>query len=249
MTVTFERRDEILVVTLRRPDRRNALDAGMTEGLDEAFNLLEDDPQLRVGVLAAEGAVFSAGTDLRSGSGAPTPRGGEYGLVRRRRDKPLIAAVDGPALGGGFELVLACDLVVASSTASFGLPEVQRGVIAACGGLFRAGRSLPQNIAHQLLLTGQPLDAERAHAFGLVNILTDPGTALDAALSMAADVCRNAPVSVRESLRATRSLHASADGVGWHVTEEAFKVILSSEDLHEALAAFAEKRAPRWSHR
>ncbi len=247
--VDLDRDGRTLVITMRREARRNAIDADMTAGLDAAFNLLDDDPELRVGVLAGTGAAFSAGTDLKAGSGTPTERGGEYGLIRRRRAKPVIAAVDAPAYGGGFELVLACDLVVASSRARFSLPEVQRGVIATCGALFRTARALPRNVAAELLLTGDPLTAERAHALGLVNVLTEPGDALEAAIALAGRICCNAPVSVSETLNAVEQLHAPDDELGWRATERAFAAVLASEDIHEGLLAFAEKRAPEWSGR
>jgi enoyl-CoA hydratase/carnithine racemase len=139
-TVRTERRGQVLVVRIEREAKRNAIDASTTRGIDEALNLLEDDDQLWAGVITGTTAVFSAGTDLRDGTGGPTGRGGEYGMIRRRRTKPLIAAVEGPALGGGFEIALACDLVVASRTARFALPESRRGVVASSGALFRAMR-------------------------------------------------------------------------------------------------------------
>ena len=144
-------------------------------GIDEALNLLEDDDELWAGVITGNAAVFSAGTDLRDGTGGPTERGGEYGMIRRRRSKPLIAAVEGPAFGGGFEIALACDLVVASRTARFALPESRRGVIASSGALFRAMRALPLNVARELLITGAVLDADRGYQIGFVNRVTDPG--------------------------------------------------------------------------
>src|SRR5829696_2862634 len=144
----------VLVVTMQREAKRNAVDRAMADALDDAFNRLEDDDDLWVGVLSGSDRFFSAGSDLTAGGDYVTERGGEYGLVRRHRAKPLIAAVEGPALGGGFELVLACDLVVAGRTARFGLPEVCIGVVAACGALFRAPRQLPLNVARQLVPTG-----------------------------------------------------------------------------------------------
>ncbi len=241
--------DDILVLTMQRERRRNAIDAGLTAALDAALNELDDNPDLRTGVLTGAGSVFSAGTDLEHGSGAPTARGGEYGLVRRHRVKPLIAAVDGPALGGGFELVLACDLVVASTASSFSLPEVRRGVVAACGALFRTARALPRNIATELLLTGEPLAAERAHALGLVNVLTEPGKAVESALELAGRLRVNGPVSIRETLRALDSFHAASDETGWTVTQKAIETVLASEDCREGIRAFADKRAPRWTGR
>src|SRR5271168_5278294 len=185
---------------MERASTRNAIDRAMADALDDALNELDDDQELWAGVLTGSTDVFSAGSDLTAGGDYSTARGGEYGIIRRRRRKPLIAAVEGPALGGGLEIVLACDLVVAASSARFGLPEVGIGVIPTCAGLFRAPRALPLNLARQLILTGRPIDAQRAYDVGLVNVLSQPGQALDAALSLAQEICTNAPVSVQAAL-------------------------------------------------
>jgi len=200
-------------------------------------------------VLTGTDRVFSAGTDLVAGAGAPTERGGPYGVVRRDRSTPLIAAVEGLALGGGMELVLASDLVVAGRSAAFGLPEVARGLVATCGGLFRGPRALPLNVARELLLTGDRLGAERAERLGFVNVLTDDGTAVAAALELAQRICRNAPVAVRASLRAVEELSGAADDLGWSATGRAIAAIEVSADAQEGVAAFTAKRPPRWSGR
>src|SRR5258708_1714860 len=166
--VRYERRDRALVIRMEREAKRNAIDQPMTGGIDEALNLLEDDDELWAGVITGTTAVFSAGTDLKDGSGR-TERGGEYGVIRRRRSKPLIAAVEGPAFGGGFEIALACDLVVAARTARFALPESRRGVVASSGALFRAMRALPLNVARELLITGALLDADPGYHIGFVH--------------------------------------------------------------------------------
>lgn len=166
------------------------MNSDITAGIDAAMNLLEDDPELWCGVLAGSETVFSAGADLATGPGDPTERGGIAGLVQRRRAKPLIAAVEGLALGGGLELVLCCDMVVASRTAAFGLPEVKRGLMPDFGGAFRVSRLLPANVARELLLTGENLDAERAERLGFVNVLAEPGQALAAALALAGRCAR-----------------------------------------------------------
>jgi enoyl-CoA hydratase/carnithine racemase len=215
MPVTVDHEEHVAVVTLDRPEKRNAMDAEMTAALDDALNRLDDDPAVRVIVLASSSKVFSAGTDLRTGSGGPTGRGGPYGIARRAHGTPIVAAVEGAALGGGFEIVLACDLVVASTGASFGLPEVSRGVVATCGGLFRAPRALPLNLATELLLTGDPIDARRAAELGLVNRMTEEGGALREAVALATRIARNSPVAVAATLRAVH-LHAGAlDQLGW----------------------------------
>ena len=244
--VHYERRGHVLVIRMEREAKRNAIDQSMTRGIDAALNLLEDDDQLWAGVITGTTAVFSAGTDLKDGSGR-TERGGEYGVIRRRRAKPLIAAVEGPAFGGGFEIALACDLVVASRTARFALPESRRGVVASSGALFRAMRALPLNVARELLITGTVLEAERAYQIGFVNRVTDPGQALTAALELADDVCASSPVSVSASLTALAAQHEADDTAGWDVTAEAVERVKASDDLREGVTAFFEKRAPRWT--
>jgi enoyl-CoA hydratase len=247
--VQTERSGRVLVVRMTRSAKRNAVDAEMTAGLDDALNTLEDDAHLWAGVLTGSDDVFSAGTDLIAGSGPPTERGGYYGVVGRPRRKPLIAAVEGLALGGGFEMVLACDLVVAGAGASFGLPEVSRGVVATSGALFRAPRALPLNVAKELLLTGDRLSAQRAERLGLVNLVTEDGQALPGAVALAERICANAPVSVRATLAALERLVTAADAAGWAATTEAAETVLASEDLREGTTAFAEKRPPVWQGR
>ncbi|MFB8274836.1 enoyl-CoA hydratase-related protein [Nocardia colli] len=244
-----ERDGHTLIIGMNRPAKRNAFDAAMSAELDRALNEFEDDPELRVAIVTGGDERFSAGTDLSTGPGAATARGGEYGVIRRRRRKPLIAAVEGYALGGGMEIVLACDLVVAAHTATFGLPEPRRGVIATCGGLFRTRRALPLNVAKELLLTGEPLGAERAWHLGFVNVLTAPGDTLDAALELAERICRNAPISVQESLIALERINSADDETAWRITHDAMTAVLASNDTMEGITAFFERREPRWSGR
>jgi len=193
LPVECTRRGRVLLIALRREEKRNAINEEMALGIDSALNELEDDDGLWVGILTGGTTIFCAGTDLRVGSGPGTERGGPYGIIRRRRSKPLIAAVEGLALGGGMEIVLACDLVVASSTASFGLPEVRRGLLALYGGVFRLRPGSSLNVAKEIVLTGDPIDAGRAERYGLVNAVTEPGGALDGALDLARRICANAP--------------------------------------------------------
>ncbi|MDT9592154.1 enoyl-CoA hydratase-related protein [Nocardioides zeae] len=248
MSAVVTRVGPVPVVELDRPHRRNAIDAATTAALDAAFDRLEDDPTLRAAVLGGRGPAFCAGSDVIDGPGTPTARGGWYGVVRRGPLKPVVAAVDGPALGGGFELVLACDLVVASTAASFGLPEATRARLALAGGLFRAADRLPRNVATELLLTGGRLDAARAHALGLVNRLVAPGDALATAVALATDLCRDAaPTSVEETLRVTRRLDAAAEADAWAATAAAAERVAASPDRAEGTAAFRERRAPRWT--
>lgn len=245
--VESERRDRVWIIRMNRPHKRNAIDAAMTAALDAALNEFEDDPDLWVAVLTGTDEFFSAGTDLSAGSGTPTERGGEYGIIRRRRRKPLIAAVEGFALGGGMEIVLACDLVAAGRAARFGLPEARRGVIAACAGLFRTQRALQLNVAKEILLTGDPITAERAYQLGFVNTVAETGGAIAAALALAERICRNAPVPVRESLVALEAMNSADDEQAWWITESAKRATRESQDIQEGIAAFLERREPRWT--
>lgn len=241
--------ERTLVIGLDRPDKRNAINGALTQGLDEALNLLEDDDDLWCGVLTGGPDVFCAGADLAEGPGEPTERGGFAGITSRVRPKPLIAAVEGYALGGGFELVLSCDLVVASRTATFGFPEVKRGLLADFGGVFRAPRVLPPNVALEMLLTGEPLEAERAERLGFVNRLVEPGLALDVALGVAATIEGNAPLAVREVLALARNEIHGDEAAVWEASHAALARLLASSDVAEGVAAFFERRDPHWTGR
>ncbi len=249
MPVLSERLGRVLLARLDRDAKLNAMDHAMTLGLDAAMNQLEDDAELWVGVLTGNGRAFSAGSDLADPDRNSTARGGPYGLIRRQRRKPLIAAVDGIAYGGGFEMVLACDLVVASRRARFALPEVKRGLLALYGGVFRGARALPLNLARELVLTGEPITAERAHALGLVNRLVEDGAALAEALALADTVCANSPVAVRESLGIVNQANEASDALAWQLSAEAAARVRASEDSREGIAAFLDKRAPVWRGR
>jgi enoyl-CoA hydratase len=247
MTVKTDRHNHILVVKMVRPEKRNALNAAMTAGIDAAMNELEDDPELWCGILTGTDSVFSAGADLTEGPGEPTERGGIVGLINRKRSKPLIAAVEGVALGGGVELILCCDLVVASSKAVFGLPEVKRGLMPDFGAAFRIGRFLPTNVARELLLTGNNLTAERAERLGFVNTVVEPGKALSSALVLAQKICENAPLAVREALAIFNTEVSGDESASWKRSDAAHARLLQTEDLIEGLGAFFEKRPPRWT--
>lgn len=239
----------VLVITLQREAKRNAVNRTLADQLDAALNRLDDDDTLQVGVLTGGPRVFCAGSDLSAVGDYVTVRGGEYGIIRRRRRKPLIAAVEGVALGGGLEIVLCCDLVVAARDARLGLPEVKRGILPTCGALFRSLHALPPNVARELVLGGEPIGAERAHAFGLVNRLTEPGQALAQALQLAHQLTGNAPLAVQACLGAMNSLLAAQDALGWEYTARALEAIQHSDDLKEGIRAFFEKRPPVWSGR
>jgi enoyl-CoA hydratase len=247
MSVLTSRDGNILVITLDRVQKRNALNVDITSGLDTALNQLEDDPTLWCGVLTGGTEVFSAGADLTSGPGEPTERGGLVGIITRGRSKPLIAAVEGLALGGGLEIVLCCDLVVASQTASFGFPEVKRGLMPDFGGAFRIPRVLPANVAREMLLTGGSLDAARAERLGFVNVLTEPGEALSGALALAGRVCANAPLAVRASLSIVNEEINGDEGTTWAGSDAAHARLLGTNDVTEGIAAFFERRPAHWT--
>lgn len=241
--------ERTLIIGLDRPAKRNAINGEVTRGLDEALNLLEDDDDLWCGVLTGGPSIFCAGADLSQGPGVPTERGGIAGIMSRVRPKPLVAAVEGYALGGGLELVLACDLVVASRTATFGFPEVKRGLLPDFGGVFRAPRVLPANVAREMLLTGEPIGAERAERLGFVNHLAEPGTTLDRALGLAAAICGNAPLAVRETLALAQREINGEESEDWAASHAALDRLLHSADLAEGVQAFLERRDPVWRAR
>lgn len=252
--VRFERSGRVGLITIHRPEVRNAINGAVARGIETAIDAIEDDQELWVGIITGSGPVFSSGADLkaaRSGEGGRpnTVRGGFAGVVRRKREKPLIAAVDGPAIGGGCEIVLACDLVVASTAARFGLPEVKRGLIAGAGGIFRAARHMPLNIAMEMVLTGDPLDAAAAAKWGLVNVLTEPGEAKQGALCLAERITANAPMSVRYSRKAMLETRALGDEEAFQVSADILRVNCETEDYKEGPRAFLEKRPPAWKGR
>jgi enoyl-CoA hydratase len=253
MTVNFEIRDRIAIITLNRPEARNAVSQQLAEDLEAAIDRLEADDALWIGILCGNGPAFCAGADLKAiASGEArltTERGGFAGLVRRVRTKPLIAAVEGPAVAGGTEIVLSCDLVVASTTACFGLPEVKRSLVANAGGLFRLPRALPTNVAMEMALTGDDLDAEAAHRHGLVNRLVQPGHALATAVELAEAVNANAPLAVRASRRVVLAARLLEDDEAFEVAANATREVFRTEDFREGPRAFVEKRSPIWTGR
>src|SRR5918911_607038 len=197
--VLTERRERILLITINRPDQRNAVNAAVAEGIAAALDELDDDEGLSVGVLTGAGKGFSAGMDLKAFVSGQRPWVGDRGfagIVQRAARKPLIAAIEGFAVAGGLEVALACDLIVAAKGAQLGVPEVKRSLVAAGGALLRLPRRLPYGIAMELALTGDPIDAERAHALGVVNRLAEPGGAGDAALELAARIAPNGPLAL-----------------------------------------------------
>jgi enoyl-CoA hydratase len=252
--VEYETDGHVAVITINRPEARNAVNAEVANGVEAAIDKLEADDSLWIGILTGVPPVFSAGADLKAinsggASGLATARGGFAGITRRERAKPIIAAVDGPALAGGTEITLACDLIVASTNAKFGIPEVKRCLVAAGGGLFRLPRKIPFNIAMELALTGDPIDAERAHHFGLVNYLCEPGEAVARAKELAAKIEANAPVAVRASRRVVLEAMTEDEDAGWRLSAEGMAQAMASDDMKEGLTAFIEKRPPNWMGR
>lgn len=252
--VRYELNDHIVTITIDRPKARNAVDGPVTDGLEAAIDALEADDDAWVGIITGTPPVFCAGADLRAvGRGEAelmqTDRGGFAGIVKRDRTKPLIAAVEGPALAGGAEIALACDLIVAATNSTFGIPEVKRGLVAAAGGNFRLGRKIPFNLAMEAALTGDPIDCATALRHGLVNAAAEPGGVLDAALTLARRITANAPVSVRETRAIVIEGTWADDSVGWKRSREGTAAVMATEDVNEGVNAFLEKRAPRWTGR
>jgi enoyl-CoA hydratase len=252
--IDFDVRGRLAVITMNRPEARNAVNGAVSAGLRDAVERLEADDDLWAGVIAGNGPVFSAGADLKEVSAGRADanvveRGGFAGITRLERSKPLIAAVDGPALAGGCEVALSCDLVVASTAASFGIPEVKRGLIAGAGGLFRLPRTMPLNWAMELALTGDSFSAERAYQAGLVNELCEPGTAVEHAIALGERICRNAPLAVRASRDVMLRTALAADADAWRINDEAIEATLATDDVREGSTAFVEKREPVWSGR
>ncbi|WP_313300688.1 crotonase/enoyl-CoA hydratase family protein [Diaphorobacter sp.] len=244
-----EIRGNIQIMTLNRPEARNAVTLEMAEAMAAALDALDANPDVSVGIINGAGGTFCAGMDLKGflqGKRPSLPGRGFCGITMKPPRKPIIAAVEGYALAGGFEVVLACDLIVASREARFGLPEVKRGLAAAGGGLLRLTRRMPYHIAMECILTGDMLSAERAHQNGLINRMTEPGAALDAAIELAQAVAANGPLSL------VASKQVVSESVDWS-REEMFdrqaaitNPVFASQDAREGAAAFAEKRKPVW---
>jgi enoyl-CoA hydratase len=244
--------EETLLLKLDRPEARNAVDLGLAQAIAEAMDELNRRDDLRAAVIAGGPPVFCAGMDLKAFARGELPRvdgRGFAGLVQAPPAKPLIAAVDGPALGGGLEIVLACDLVVASPRASFGLPEVRRGLIASGGGVMRLRERLPYQRALEMVLTGNPMDATKAHSWGLVNRLVEPAQVLDEALSMAAQITANAPLAVRASKEVFCLSRDWPLGDQFARQEDVARRVRESADATEGARAFVERRKPLWSNR
>ena len=254
--VLTELRDRVLIITLNRPEVRNAVDGDIATGVEAAIDRLEGDDDVLIGIITGHGSAFCAGADLKvlaqadpAAMPALTKRGHFAGFVNRERTKPVIAAVNGPAVAGGFEIVLACDLVVAAKTAVFGLPEAKRSLVAFAGGVFRSPRALPLNVAMEIALTGEPIDVERAYSLGFVNRIAEPGEVLDEALALANLITANAPLAVREIRKIVRGAVHHDDHAQFLAAREASRRVEQTEDYREGPRSFVEKRPPDWKGR
>lgn len=249
--VLVERRGGVMVLTLNRPTAANAINAAVTGALDAVVTEAEGDPEVRCIVLTGAGRNFCSGSDLREfartgGEGVFLDGKGFAGLAERRRTVPMIAAVNGAARAGGWEIALAADMVVAAESATFSFPEVRSGLIAGAGGIIRIGRCLPPAVAHQIMLTGVVLSARRAYELGLVTLIAPDTEVIDVAVALANDVALGSP----DAVRITRDLVVEAPHLGtdegWARNARAVAEIQRSPDLAEGLAAFLERRGPRW---
>ncbi|WP_342069615.1 crotonase/enoyl-CoA hydratase family protein [Yoonia algicola] len=249
--VLYHSENGIATVTLNRPDQRNAINPEVCDAIRAAFDRVEADPDVRVAILTGAGALFCAGMDLKAfaGGAGDTILFGEYGFggfVKRPRIKPVIAAVEGAALAGGFEMMLACDLAVAGASAQFALPEVRIGLIPGAGGAVRLPVSIPRVRANEILLTGQAFSAQEAADWGVINRVTADGSALQTAHSIAAQIAANAPLAVRHTLAIANQALAQNDAAHWPANDKIIHEIGQTADAAEGARAFIEKRAPVW---
>jgi enoyl-CoA hydratase len=250
--VLVEAREGVLEITLNRPEARNAVNAAVAQGVAAALDRLDGDGDLRVGILTGAGSSFCAGMDLKAFVAGERPYAegrGFAGIAQRPPEKPIIAAIGGYAVAGGFEVALACDLIVAARDAKVGIPEVKRGLVAAAGALIRLPKRIPYHLAMELALTGDPIGAERAHAIGIVNRLSEPGGALAAARALAAAIVVNGPLAITGSKQILAAAVDWSEQEAWERQEAVVRPIFDSEDAREGSVAFAEKRPPIWRGR
>ena len=250
--VLTERRDGVLVITLNRPEVRNAVNAAVAEGIAAALDELDADDELAVGVLTGAGGFFCAGMDLGAFVRGESPWYGDRGfagIAQRGARKPLIAAIEGFAVAGGFEVALACDLIVAAEGAKLGIPEAKRSLVAAGGALLHLPKRMPYHAVMELALTGDPLPAERFHAYGVVNRLAAPGTALDTALELAERITKSGPLAVAASKEIIQRQYDWTTDEMWDKQGAISRPVFASEDAKEGATAFKEKRDPVWRGR
>ena len=250
--VLTERRDGVLLITLNRPDARNAVNLALAEGVAAALDDLDESDDVAVGVLTGAGEGLSAGMDLKAFTTGERPWVGDRGfagIVRRASAKPLIAAIEGFAVAGGFEIALACDLIVAARDARIGIPEAKRSLVAAGGALIRLPKRMPYHVAMEMALTGDPIRAERAHQLGVVNRLAEPGNAVQVALELAAEIARNGPLALEASKKIVANALDWTEAEAWEKQGAITGPVFTSEDAREGAIAFAEKREPVWKGR
>lgn len=241
--------DGVLTITFNRPEARNAVNKALAEGVAAALDRLDEDDSLRVGIITGAGNTFCSGMDLKGflkGESPAIAGRGFAGLTEAPPSKPLIAAVEGYALAGGMEVALSCDLIVANTDAKFGIPETKRGLVAGAGGLIRLPRQIPPRLAMQYALTGEFIDAARAYEIGLINEVTD-GSALEAANALAKQITENGPLAVRISKQIIQEQAEWSKSDMWTEQQDLMRPVFTSQDAREGAAAFAEKRAPRWT--
>jgi enoyl-CoA hydratase len=244
--------DGVLLITLNRPDQRNAVNAAVAEGVAAALERLDGEDELRVAILTGAGKGFCAGMDLKAFVTGERPfveGRGFAGIVERPPAKPIVAAIEGFAVAGGFEVALACDLIVAARGARLGIPEVKRSLVAAGGALLHLPRRIPYHVAMELALTGDPIDAERGYELGIVNRLAEPGGAVAAARELAAAVAANGPLAIDATKRIMRAQQDWPQDEAWARQREISEPVFGSEDAREGATAFTERREPVWKGR
>jgi enoyl-CoA hydratase len=250
--VLAERRGNVLLITLNRPEVRNSVNAALAEGVGKALDELDADDELAVGVLTGAGGFFSAGMDLGAFVKGESPWYGDRGfagIAQRASQKPLIAAIEGFAVAGGFEIALSCDLIVAAKGAKLGIPEAKRSLVAAGGALLRLPRRMPYHVVMELALTGDTQPAERFHHFGVVNSLAEPGEAVDVALELAERLAANGPLALAASKRILQEQFDWSSEQMWEKQAAISGPVFASEDAKEGANAFKEKRDPVWRGR
>jgi len=247
--VLVERHGRVLVITINRPEARNAFNLAVAKGLAAAMDELDDTAELSVAIVTGAGGNFCAGMDLKAFMAGEVPaiRGRGIGFTERPPRKPVIAAVEGYALAGGTEIVLATDLVVAAKNAKFGIPEVKRGLVAAGGGLLRLPHRIPYQKALELALTGDSFTADEAAQWGFVNVLTEPGQALEGALALAERITANGPLAVAVTKQVIAKSVDWSEEEMWKKQRELISPVFASKDAMEGATAFAEKRKPNWT--
>ena len=250
--IVREQRGHVLLLTINRPEARNAINRATALALEAALDDAEADDEVWVIVLTGAGdKAFSAGMDLKAFAAGEVPFAdhGFAGIANRFLTKPIIAAANGVALAGGFEIMISCDMVVAADHAKFGIPEASRGLIAGGGGLIRLAKRVPITVAYEMALTADPIDAQRAYELGIVNRVVPGEAVLDTAIALAERIAANAPLAVRTSKRVMHEATELTEAAAWRVNNDAFAAIGASADALEGAVAFAEKRPPVWTGR